>query len=63
MPELTKETIMKQLKITQIQIDKNSPLIMEKLFCTSILSQGTDIAANIFTKYNELRHILYGDTK
>ena len=60
---ITKEAIMSQLHITDIDTVQHKAWVVEKLFCAAILNQGTDIAAKILKNYNELRDILYGEKK
>jgi hypothetical protein len=56
---ITREGIMAQLHITDLQISANNPIVIEKLFCAAILNQGTDFAAKTLANYNKLRDILY----
>ena len=60
MLEHTRESIMSQLNITEIDLGHHSKEVVEKLFCCIILNQGVDMAAKILTEYTKLRDILYG---
>ena len=62
-PTLTREVIINQLEITELQISANNPIVIEKLFCWAILNQGTDFAAKTLANYNKLRDLVFGEKK
>ena len=62
-PTLTREVIINQLEITELQISANNPIVIEKLFCCAILNQGTDFAAKTLANYNKLRDLVFGEKK
>jgi len=55
---MKKEQIMEQLYITQEDIDKRYYLVIEKLYLTAIINQGTEVAAKILKNFVDLRNIL-----
>jgi hypothetical protein len=48
---MTRLEIMENLGITEDDILNRPELVTEKLFCTAIINQGTEIASKILTNY------------
>ena len=63
MSELTRESVMNQLYITEGDIILFPVQVMEKVYCAGILNQGTDVAAKTFAEITKLRDLVFGEKK
>lgn len=61
--EITREMLMQQLNITELQISTNSQRIPEALFCLALIQQGTEITARVLSDYIRYHETLYGEKK
>ena len=56
---MTRKEIMLVLNIQEDDIELNPDVVIEKLFCSSILNLGTQRVASILYDYNNLKNTLF----
>lgn len=63
MPELTRETVMRQLYITEEDINLIPDKVLEKLYIATILNQEIGIATKTLNEIHKLKDLIFGEKK
>ena len=59
---IKKDKLMEAFHINEADLSENKAIVIEKLFCGSILKQGVDITSKVLDDYIKTKDILYPDS-